>query len=198
MRRSKTRLQTRTIAAVILLCASFLSAYLLSSMANRTELLWSAKTSLLPGSEISIKDLVAKRAAIPDGSAAYISTTSDISHFFVLRSIGAGEFLPVAALSADAKIKMSAVPISVHESDLPMDLQAGEQVNLYHVGDSHLSKEIGPPELVLTHAFIQGIDKKAQNLGGDLTLTVSVNTKSIMSVLDATASGRVVVVRVNG
>ena len=116
----------------------------------------------------------------------------------MIRSVRAGEFLPASALSADAKIQMSAVPISVHESDLPMDLQAGEQVNLYHVGDSHLSKEIGPPNLILSHAFIQGIDKKGQNLGGDLTLTISVNTKSILPVLDATATGRVVVVRVNG
>lgn len=198
MRRSKTRLQTRSVAAVILLCASFLSAYLLSSMANRTEFLWSARTSLVPGSEISTKDLVAKRAAFPDGSAAYISARSDLSHFFVLRSISAGELLPVNAVSADAKILMSSVPISVHDSDLPLDLQAGEQVNLYHVGDAHLSKEIGPPNLVLSHAFIQGIDKKSQNLGGDLTLTVSVNARSIMPVLDATATGRIVVVRVNG
>lgn len=167
-------------------------------MANRTELLWSAKTSLVPGSEISLNDLVPKRAAIPGGSNAYISTTSDVSHFFVLRSIGSGEFLPANALSANSKFKMSAVPISVHASDLPIDLQAGEEVNLYHVGDSHLSKEIGPPNLVLSHAYIQGIDRKGQNLGGDLTLTVSVNAKSIMLVLDATATGRVVVVRVNG
>lgn len=167
-------------------------------MANRTELLWSARTSLVPGSEISMSDLVAKRAAIPGGSNAYISTTSDVRHFFVLRAISPGEFLPASALSAVAQFATSAVPISVHASDLPFDLQAGEEVNLYHVGDSHLSKEIGPPDLVLSHAYIQGIDRKGQNLGGDLTLTLSINAKSIMRVLDATATGRVVVVRVNG
>ena len=116
----------------------------------------------------------------------------------MLRAISPGEFLPANALSAVAKFATSAVPISVHTSDLPFDLQAGEEVNLYHVGDSHLSKEIGPPDLVLSHAYIQGIDRKGQNLGGDLTLTLSINAKSIMRVLDATATGRVVVVRVNG
>lgn len=199
MRRSKKRIQTRTIAAVSLIFASFLSAYLLSSMANRTELLWSAKTSLIPGTEISRKDLVPKRVAIPDGSDAYISARSDIEHFFVLRSIGRGEFIPASALSANAKaIQMTSVPISVHTSDMPVDLQVGEAVNLYHVGDSHLSKEIGPPSLVLSHAYILGIDRKGQNLGGDLTLTLSVNAKNIMQVLDATATGRIVVVRING
>lgn len=167
-------------------------------MANRTELFWSAKTSLIPGSQISMDDLVPMRAAIPGGANVYISTTSDVSRFFVLRAISPGEFVPANSLSDVAKVAMSSVPISVHTSDLPFDLQAGEAVNLYHVGDSHLSKEIGPPDLVLSHAYIQGIDRKGQNLGGDLTLTVSVSTRNIMAVLDATATGRVVVVRVNG
>lgn len=146
-----------------------------------------------------MKNLVAKRAAMPEGSIAYISARQDVEHFFVLRSIGAGEFIPASALSANAKaIQMTSVPISVHTSDMPIDLQAGEAVNLYHVGDSRLSKEIGPPSLVLSHAYILGIDRKGQNLGVDLTLTVSVNAKNIMQVLDATATGRVVVVRING
>ena len=180
------------------MCASFLSAFLLSSMANRTELFWSTRTTLVPGTQITIGDLVAKRAAIPGGAGAYIPTTSDVNNFFVLRAISPGEFLPAKSISAVAKVAMSSVPISVHSSDLPFDIQAGQEVNLYHVGDSHLSKEIGPPELVLSHAYIQGIDRKGQNLGGDLTLTISVSARSIMALMDATATGRIVVVRVNG
>lgn len=199
MRRLKKRVQTRTIAAVCLICASFLSAYVLSSMANRTELLWSAKTALIPGMRISSNDLAPKRVAIPDGADAYVQASEDVSHFVVLRSIGSGELLPVKAVgSNDLTLLMGSVPVSVHSSDLPADLTSGEVVNLYHVGDSHLSKEIGPPNLVLSHAYILAVDRKAQNLGGDLTLTVSMNAKYIMQVLDATASGRVVVVRVNG
>jgi len=168
-------------------------------MANRTQLLWSAKTSLIPGQEISLRDLTPKRAAIPDGTSSYISASSDVSRLVVLRTIGAGELLPASALSPTSKASlMSAVPISVHATDVPGDLQKGEAVNLYHVGDPNLSKEIGPPNLVLSHAYILGVDSKGQNLGGDLTLTISVSIKNILQVLDATASGRVVVVRING
>lgn len=199
MRRPKKRMQVRTIASASLICASFLSAYLLSSMANRTQLLWSARSSLVPGAEISLNDLVPKRVAIPDGVNPYIPVSSRVEHFFVISSIASGELLPARALSSSSTaIHMSAVPVSAHSSDLPADLEVGEAVNLYHVGDSHLSKEIGPPSLVLSRAYILGIDRKGQNLGGDLTLTISVNTKNIMQVLDATASGRVVVVRIYG
>lgn len=143
--------------------------------------------------------MIATRAAIPGGSDAYVPAGSDVSNFFVVKSVGPGELLPVSALSANSsKQQMSAVPLSVHTSDMPLDLQIGETVNLYHVGDPHLAKEIGPPILVLSHAFILGIDRKAQNLGADLTLTISVNARNIVQVLDATASGRVVLVRVHG
>jgi len=199
MKKPKQRIQTRTIAAVSLICASFLSAYVLSSMANRTELLWSAKTPLAPGVRISLNNVIPKRIAIPDGTQAYIRASQNINDFIVVRSVGAGELLPSMAVSSNTlSQQMSSVPISVHASDLPADLVTGETVNLYHVGDSHLAKEIGPPNLVISRAYILAVDRKSQNLGGDLTLTLSVNTRLIMQVLDATASGRVVVVRTHG
>jgi hypothetical protein len=199
MRRSKSRVPTRTIAAVILIGASFVSAYVLSSMANRTQLLWSARHSLIPGIEISTNDLVATKASILDGSMAYISARRDVTHYRVLRTIRTGELVPASALSQDANaVEMSSVPVSVRTSDMPIDLQVGQAVNLYHVGDSHLSKDIGPPNLILSNAFILGIDRKGQNLGGDLALTISINRRNVLQVLEATASGRVVVVRVNG
>ncbi len=168
-------------------------------MANRTELLWSAKTSLAPGVHISLSNLTPKRIAIPDGIHAYIRASENINDFVVVRSVGAGELLPSRAVTSNSlSQQMSSVPVSVHASDLPADLAIGEIVNLYHVGDSHLAKEIGPPNLVISHAYILAVDRKGQNLGGDLTLTLSVNAKFIMQVLDATASGRVVVVRTHG
>lgn len=168
-------------------------------MANRTELLWSAKTPLSPGVRISLSNLTPKRIAFPDGVQAYIRATENINDFVVVRSIGAGELLPIMAVSSNSlSQRMSSVPLSVHASDLPADLAVGETVNLYHVGDPHLAKEIGPPNLVISHAYILAVDRKGQNLGGDLTLTLSVNAKLIMQVLDATASGRIVVVRTHG
>lgn len=153
----------------------------------------------MPGVRISPQNLIAKRIAIPDGSNLYFHASENINDFVVVRSVGAGELLPTSAVNSNPLSRqMSSVPVSVHASDLPADLAMGEIVNLYHVGDSHLAKEIGPPNLVISHAYILAVDRKGQNLGGDLTLTLSVNTKLIMQVLDATASGRVVVVRTYG
>lgn len=154
---------------------------------------------LVQGAKINVGDLVARRVAMPDGDSAYISAARDVRQFMVTKSVGIGELLPASAITrASEMLLMSAVPVSVHSSDLPANLLPGEPINLYHVGDSHLSKEIGPPSMVLSHAYILGIDRKSQNLGGDLTLTISVNIRNVLRLLAATSSGRVVVVRVYG
>lgn len=195
----KRRTRTRLFTAIALICGSFLSAFILSSMANRTQLMWGARIPLIPGHKISVNDLEARRVALPDGDAIYLSVQRDLTGSVVLRAVGIGELVPAIAISDNIQApQISALPISVHGSDIPSDLQAGEVVNLYHVGDSRLTQDIGPPSILLSHTYILGIDRKGQNLGGDLSLTLSVNVKNVLNVLGATASGRIVVVRVNG
>lgn len=187
------------MVAVVLIASSFLSAYALSALANRTQLMWGVRTALVEGSKVSYSNLVARRVALPDGDAAYISAEHDISNFMVVKSVEAGELIPASAITqnADARL-MSAVPISIHSADVPLALLPGEPINIYHVGDPHLSQEVGAPTLVLAHAFILGIDRNTQNMGGDLTLTISASIKNVIRILAATATGRLVVVRVNG
>lgn len=198
----KRRTRARLFAAIALICGSFLSAFILASLANRTQLMWGARVPLIPGHEILVSDLEAHRVALPDGpdgQGIYLSAQRDLTGSVVLRAVGAGELVPAGAISEDVQaLQRSALPISVHVSDVPSDLQAGDVVNLYHVGDSRLTQEVGPPRVLLSHTYILDIDRKGQNLGGDLSLTLSVNIKNVLQVLGATASGRIVVVRVNG
>lgn len=195
----KKRSRTRLITAITIICASFISAFILSVLANRSTTMWVTVHALPTGHTVVAEDLIRQQVTLPAGHTVYFSADRDITHEIVLRTIGAGELLAVTALSQDSLVlETTAVPLSVHSSDIPNDLQAGEVVNLYHVGDSRLSQEITHPSLLLSHAFIMGVDRKGQNLGGDLTLTISMNVKSVLEVLDATASGRVVAVRVNG
>lgn len=199
MRSNKKRNQSRNFIAITLIVASFVSAYILSSLANRTALLWSARSPLTVGSKISPSDLVAQRVALPDGNSIYISADRDVMGFLMLRSVKVGELVPATSISEHGRnFQLNAVPIKVHLSDLPVDISVGEVVNIYHVGDSQLSKNIEPPSLVLSHTSILGINRKGENLGGNLSLTVSTSTKSIFQLLAATSSGHFVVVRING
>jgi hypothetical protein len=195
----KRKNRARLFTAITLIAGSFLSAFILSSLANRTQLMWGARAPLTPGHVISSTDIEARRVALPDGDSTYLSVQRQLEGSVVLRSIGIGELVPAVAISRNFQaLRTSSLPISVHGSDIPSDLHAGEVVNLYHVGDSRLTQEIGPPRILLSHIYILGIDRKGQNLGGDLSLTLSVNVKNVLDVLGATAAGRIVVVRVNG
>jgi hypothetical protein len=54
------------------------------------------------------------------------------------------------------------------------------------------------PELVISGALLNSINRKGGNFGNDISLTVSVENNEIFQLLQATASGRLVIVRSNG
>lgn len=185
--------------AVTLIVASFASAYILSSLANRTVLIWSARVSLPAGVRISASDLRAQRVALPDGNSLYVSAHRDLREFRVLRTLEVGELIPLSSVSSrSSALDINAVPIKVHLSDLPADISVGESVNLYHVADPQLSNVVELPSLVLARTTILGINRKGENLGGDLSLTISTSSKTILRLLASMSSGHFVVVRVYG
>ncbi|MFZ2228070.1 MAG: hypothetical protein WA090_09655 [Candidatus Nanopelagicaceae bacterium] len=199
MRSTKKRNQSRNIVAITLIVASFASAYILSSLANRTVLIWSARIPLPTGARISSSDLLAQRVALPDGDSLYVRADRDLREFQVLRPLEVGELIPLSSVSSQStSLDISAVPIKVHLSDLPTDISVGEIVNLYHVGDSQLSDAVEVPSLVLLRTSILGINRKGENLGGDLSLTISTSSKNILRLLASMSSGHFVVVRVYG
>jgi hypothetical protein len=199
MRSTKKRNQSRNIVAITLIVASFASAYILSSLANRTVLIWSARVPLPIGARISSSDLLAQRVALPDGDSLYVRADRDLREFQVLRPLEVGELIPLSSVSSQStSLDISSVPIKVHLSDLPTDISVGEIVNLYHVGDSQLSDAVEVPSLVLLRTSILGINRKGENLGGDLSLTISTSSKNILRLLASMSSGHFVVVRVYG
>jgi hypothetical protein len=199
MRSYKRNIPTRLIFATVLIIASFLSAVFLSTAANRTELFWGARTVLTPGMTISSSDLEPRRVALFTAGGRYLRATNGIVKFVVIGTIGAGELIPVRAISFDSgALGKSAVPISVQSSDVPLNLLPGELVNVYQVGDSHLASTSLVPSEILNRVFILGINKKGENLGANVSLTLSVRKSEILNLLRATSSGRLVIVRING
>ncbi len=199
MKRNSRRIQTRLLAAGALVVASFVSAFVLSTLANQKVPVWSASKVLVPGHLLVAADLVEVGVTLGQLNDLYISTQQDPIGSVVTRQVRAGELIPRSTLSlSESELLTTAVPISIHASDLPSDVTSGEIVNLYHVGDSTLTQSIGPPVLILSHVFLLAIDKKGQTLGGDISLTISVDSGEILSLLNATSSGRIVVVKVNG
>ena len=199
MNKSDKSAQTRFVVAIALFAAAVISAMALTALGNRSENYWIARHSLIPGTEITENDLSQVAVALGEASGEYLSKDAIVAGTYVLRSIQKGELISIDSVSdISSGPKSGQVPISIRSSDLPEDIALGEAINIYWVPEANGIAKTQIPKLVISGAFLNSINRKAGNFGSEISLTVSVQNSEIFALLDATASGRLVIVRSNG
>jgi hypothetical protein len=191
--------QTRLIVAIALFAAAVISAMALTALGNRSDTYWIARNSLIPGTQISDSDLAQIQVALGQISSDYLSANSTVVGSYVLHPIAKNELISLSAVSDLPKGEKSGqVPISIRSSDIPSDIEIGEAIDIYWVPEAMGIEKSRAPELVISGAFLNSINRKATNFGSDISLTVSVVNSQIFSLLGATSSGKLVIVRSNG
>ena len=199
MNKTDKAAQTRLVVAVSLFAAAVISAMALTALGNQSDTYWSARNSLIPGAQISESDLEEVDVSLGKVSGRYLSTDAMAAGAFVLRAIQKGELSAISSVSdIPNSLKSGQVPISIRSSDLPGDIELGESINIYWVKEAMGIEKPLTPELVISGAFLNSINRKDSNFGSDISLTVSVENSEIFGLLRATASGRLVIVRSNG
>ncbi len=200
MNTQKKAAQTRFIVAVSLFAAALISALALTALGNRTDSYWVAKSALAPGVEISRDQIALVKVALGESASRYISSNTPLEGSYVTRAQSAGELISIDDVSDLAPTQRTQlVPIAVRATDLPSDISIGEAVNIYWVPESAMGGvQIGMPEVVVKNAYIRSIDRKSANFSSDIALTISLIDSQIIKLLDATVSGRLVIVRTLG
>jgi hypothetical protein len=200
MNTQKKAAQTRFIVAVSLFAAALISALALTALGNRTDSYWIAKSALAPGSEITSDQIALVKVALGESASRYISGRTQLVGSFITKPQSAGELISINEVSDLAPSQRAQqVPIAVRGSDMPIDISIGESINIYWVPESAMGGvQIGRPELVVQGAYLRSIDRKSANFSSEIGLTVSLIDSQIISLLDATVSGRLVVVRALG
>jgi hypothetical protein len=199
MNKTDKAAQTRLVVAVSLFAAAVISAMALTALGNQSDTYWSARNSLIPGVQISESDLEEVDVSLGEVNGRYLSIDVMAAGAYVLRAIQKGELIAISSVSdTPSSIKSGQVPISIRSSDLPDDIELGESINIYWVKEAMGIEKPLTPELVISGAFLNSINRKASNFGSDISLTVSVENSEIFELLRATASGRLVIVRSNG
>jgi hypothetical protein len=200
MNTQKKAAQTRFIVAVSLFAAALISALALTALGNRTDSYWVAKSALAPGVEISSDQIALVKIALGESASRYISSSTPLEGSYITRAQSAGELISIDDVSDLAPTQRTQqVPIAVRGSDLPIDISIGEAINIYWVPDSAMGGvQIGVPEVVVKNAYIRSIDRKSANFSTDIGLTISLIDSQIINLLDATVSGRLVIVRALG
>ncbi len=200
MNTQKKAAQTRFIVAVSLFAAALISALALTALGNRTDSYWVAKSALAPGVEISRDQIALVKVALGESASRYISSNTPLEGSYVTRAQSAGELISIDDVSDLAPTQRTQlVPVAVRATDLPSDISIGEEINIYWVPESAMGGvQIGMPEVVVKNAYIRSIDRKSANFSSDIALTISLIDSQIIKLLDATVSGRLVIVRALG
>jgi len=199
MNNSNKASQTRLVVATSLFAAALISAMALTALGNRSDTYWVASKNLTPGAQISESDLAQIEVSLGTSSSDYLAEDSSPIGTYVLHEIRKGELISINALSDTSReMRSEQVPISVQGSDIPGDIELGEAINIYWVPEAMGMQKVGEPTLVITGAYLRSIDHKSANFGTDVALTISVFSREVFTLLSATSTGRLVVVRSNG
>lgn len=191
-------LTPRYILGLILILASFSSAFLISRASDKTVMVWAASVDLAPGEVLMESDLTKVRVRLLDNPEQYLSAANQITGAAVLRAIGAAELIPSFAISSEVNPNLQVVPISIPREWAPIELTSGSIVDVY--GIPNRSVEImadsrSKSRLLLSAVAIDSIDSSSRDLGGRVGISLLVPDFYVEDVVSAISSNEFLLVR---
>jgi hypothetical protein len=191
-------LTPRYILGLILILASFTSAYLISKASDKTITVWAATVDLAPGEVLTDSDLTKVRVRLLDNPEQYLSSKTSITGASVLRSIGAAELIPSFAISSEASPNLQVVPISIPREWAPIELNSGAIVDIYGIPNRNveLMGEVrNQSRLILSEVAIDSIDSSARDLGGRIGISLLIPEIEVPDLIAAINSNEFLLVR---
>lgn len=191
------RASTRSYFAIGLLILSLMAAFAITGKANRSISVWSAGSDLISGDLITKENLREAKVFLPSNSTKYIAIDSKIIDLVASRRILKGELIPASAVTSNyLGGRVRSVPLRIARNDLPNDLNAGQEIDIYSLPQSDLnSTKKRNSELISQGVIVESIDIKARDMGGDIGIVVKIPEKEVIYLLTALNESRIVVVR---
>jgi hypothetical protein len=191
--------QTRLIVASTLFALSILASFLFTYTSHLGEKYWVLTQPIAKGVQIGESDLTLVKASLASPIRSYLSSSDNPVGSISQRNLRAGELLSEADISIDSSLLTTeSISLAVRAADIPLSVQIGDLVTLYQVHDARNGEVVQPPNEVISAVFIQDISRKSANFGSDIALTISLNRRDVPAVLQASASGRIVVATSHG
>jgi hypothetical protein len=195
----KRNSHTRLILATTLCGATLLASFAMSVAANQKEKYWVVLRPIAAGTQIEAADLGLESVVLGSSEGNYLPAALNPIGSITRRAISSGELLGGNSITDDSSAMVNRqISISVRSVDIPAGLTVGEMVSIYQLHDAKNGQAALAPEFVQGGVFVSALDRKGNNFGGEAALTVSINRESISELLNATTSGRLVIVRAHG
>ena len=190
---------TRLILATTLCGATLLASFAMSVAANQKEKYWVVLRPIAAGTQIEAADLGLESVVLGSSEGNYLPAALNPIGSITRRALSSGELLGGNSITDDSSAMVNRqISISVRSVDIPAGLTVGEMVSIYQLHDAKNGQAALAPEFVQGGVFVSALDRKGNNFGGEAALTVSINRESISELLNATTSGRLVIVRAHG
>lgn len=190
---------SRLIVSIALCVAALVASYAMSIAANHSDKYWVVTHPIAAGTQVEGQDIGLQSVSLGASSRLYLSNAANPIGSITLRSLSSGELLPSAALTDDSEaMNHQQLAISIRSVDLPSTVEVGEVVTIFQLHDAKNGENGEPPHHIASGVFITSIDRKSTNFGGEVAITISVDRDVIGDILDATTSGRLVVVKSHG
>ena len=195
----KRNSHTRLILATTLCGATLLASFAMSVAANQKEKYWVVLRPIAAGTQIEAADLGLESVVLGSSEGNYLPAALNPIGSITRRALSSGELLGGNSITDDSSAMVNRqISISVRSVDIPAGLTAGEMISIYQLHDAKNGQAALAPEFVQGGVFVSALDRNGNNFGGEAALTVSINRESISELLNATTSGRLVIVRAHG
>jgi hypothetical protein len=191
----------RLVVGVVLVLSSVALGARLVGQADDREPMYVASHPLAPGQRLTVKDLRVARVRLDRVGSQYLSAGSPLRvGVVVLRSVQAGELVPVASLGPPEAVTARPVAVTV-QSGAVDGLRAGALVDVWVAAKVAGSESFAEPELVVQSADVVSVSTGGGLVGGtsDATVRLLLAKDLVPRLLSAVDNGaRVDVVPVPG
>ena len=196
---SKKISYSRLLVSIALCLAALIASYAMSIAANHTQKFWVVMHPVAAGTQLEAKDLGFQSVSLGASSAHYLSQDANPIGSITLRKLSTGELLQSSALTDDSQaMTHQQISVSVRSVDIPSTVAAGDVVTIFQLHDSKNGEAPEQPHHIASGVFVTSLDRKGSNFGGEVAITISIDREAVADLLDATTSGRLVVVQSHG
>jgi hypothetical protein len=174
----------------ILIGSMFIGAKVMAT-GEESVTLWRTNTELAAGSQLI--GLEAVVVAFNGAQEPYLQGLMQ-PEGIVLRPIGAGEFIPINAISSVPIVDSRVVTVSVDPLHVAIGLNAGDQVDVWASGEDGGSAL--PPVLVLSGLTVVEVATDVVGTGGEIGVVLQVQVSKVPDLVSALRSGVIDLVKV--
>ncbi|MGW9627046.1 SAF domain-containing protein [Microbacterium sp. NPDC055521] len=174
----------RFLIGVALVLASIAGVWVLVSTSRQTAPVLQATRTVLPGETISSAELQVVEVGLGALSDSYLAPQSLKPGAVAVRTLTAGELVPLAAVGDPDALRTTSVVI--RSTAVPADVSAGAVVELWHAPPIDEGRAFEEPRILVADAVIARVAEEDGMLaGGRIDVEVVVDRADVADVLAA-------------